>query len=39
MTPGSSDEQIARLLQANYQWKNLNPFEVLQLGTGVYMFF
>ena len=28
---GTSEEQIERLLQSNYAWKNLNPYEVLQL--------
>jgi DnaJ family protein C protein 8 len=29
--PGTSQEQIDRVLQVNYQWKNLNPYDVLQL--------
>ncbi len=29
--PGTSESQIARLLQTNFAWKNLNPYEVLQL--------
>ena len=29
---GTAEEQADRLLQPNYQWKNLNPFYVLQLG-------
>lgn len=28
---GTADEQIDRLLQSNYKWKNLNPFYVLDL--------
>ncbi|CAM9104700.1 unnamed protein product [Discosporangium mesarthrocarpum] len=30
---GTPAEQMDRLLQKNYAWKNLNAFEVLQLGT------
>lgn len=29
---GTSESQIARLLQPNYSWKNLNPYSVLSLG-------
>lgn len=29
---GSPREQMDRLLQHNYKWKNLNAFEALQLG-------
>ena len=29
---GTAEEKADRLLQTNYQWKNLNPFYVLQLG-------
>ena len=28
---GSSAAQIARILQVNFEWKNLNPYNVLQL--------
>jgi DnaJ homolog subfamily C member 8 len=31
MFSGTAEEQVARLLQPNHQWKNLNPLEVLQL--------
>lgn len=30
---GSPKEQMDRLLQHNYKWKNLNAFEALQLGA------
>ncbi|CAM9155146.1 unnamed protein product [Choristocarpus tenellus] len=30
---GKPKEQMDRLLQSNYKWKNLNCFDVLQLGT------
>lgn len=30
---GTPAEQHARLTCKNYFWKNLNPYEVLQLGT------
>jgi tetratricopeptide (TPR) repeat protein len=30
-TLGSAQEQMDRLLQANYEWRNLNPYYVLQL--------
>ncbi|GLE06759.1 hypothetical protein PINS_up016275 [Pythium insidiosum] len=30
---GTSDGQVARLLQDHYQWINLNPFRVLMLDT------
>ena len=29
---GTPEGQMARLLQNNYRWKNLNAFEALQLG-------
>lgn len=29
---GTPEGQMARLLQNNYKWKNLNAFEALQLG-------
>ena len=28
---GTSEEQMDRLLKPNYEWRNLNPFYVLQL--------
>ena len=31
VTLGSAKEQMDRLLQANYEWRNLNPYYVLQL--------
>lgn len=30
---GNPRDQMDRLLQHNYKWKNLNAFEALQLGT------
>lgn len=30
---GSSEEQCSRLLCKHYEWRNLNPYEVLQLGA------
>ena len=30
-TLGSAEQQMDRLLQSNYEWRNLNPFHVLQL--------
>ena len=30
---GNSEEQCSRLLCKHYEWRNLNPYEVLQLGA------
>jgi len=30
---GTSEEQCSRLLCKHYEWRNLNPYEVLQLGA------